>query len=169
MLSLSWRRIRTPFKDLSGGAREALGAFPNLAGLRTIIWVAAGLLLVALVNLAQSSNSALIARNLSVKQARIAQLKQEDALLRYQIAEDTAPPNIERRALTLGLGPAKNVVYASLPNLKVDMAEVMPAFEPHIAAAQAQSSTPSLASPWDQILALFGLGGSSTYVEAQSQ
>jgi hypothetical protein len=169
MASLSRRYISTPMKDLSGGLKEALGAFPNLAGLKTIIWVAAGLLLVALVNLAQSSNSALIARNLSVKQARLAQLKQEDALLRYEIAEATAPPNIERRAVALGLGPAKNVVYAALPDLKVDMAEVMPAFEPHIAVAQVQPSAPSIASPFDQVLALFGIGSSSDHVEAQSQ
>jgi hypothetical protein len=169
MLSLSLRRIKSPFKSLSNGAHEALGAFPNLAGLRTVIWIAAGLLLVALVNLAQSSNAALIARNTSVKQARLAELQRQDALLRYEIAEATAPPNIERRAVALGLGPAKHVVYTSLPNLDVNMAEVMPAFEPHTSTDLVPPSTTNVPSPLDQVLALFGLGSSSDYAEAQSQ
>jgi hypothetical protein len=169
MLSHSLRRISSPLKGLSNSAHEVLGAFPNLAGLRTVIWIAAGLLLVALVNLAQSSNAALIARNLSVNQARLAELQRQDALLRYEIAEATAPPNIERRAVTLGLGPAKHVVYASLPDLNVDMAEVMPAFEPNTPTNRVQPSTTNVSSPLGQILALFGLGSSSDYAEAHSQ
>ena len=169
MASFSFRIIRTPFKGLSNTAHEAIGTLPKFAGVRTALWIAAGLLLVALVYLAQSSNAALIARNLSVKQARIAELQHQDALLRYEIAQNTAPPTIERRALALGLSPAKHVVYASLPDLKVDMAEVMPAFAPPTNTSQVQESTIKVPSPLDQILALFGFDSSSGSVEAQSQ
>jgi hypothetical protein len=169
MLSFSSRRIKNPLKDLANGAHEALGALPNFAGVRTTIWIAAGLLLVALVYLAQSSNAALIARSRSVKEARLAELQRQDALLRYEIAQVTSPPNIERRAFALGLGPAKHVVYASLPNLNVDMAEVMPAFAPRTTASQVQDSPTVVQSPLDQILALFGFGSASGHVEAQSQ
>lgn len=169
MLSISMRSIGSPFKFVSKTAREALGAIPNFAGVRTAIWIAAGLLLVALVYLAQSSNAALIARNLNVKQARLAELQRQDAQLRYEIAQLTAPPNIERRAIALGLGPAKHVVYATLPVLNVDMAEVMPAFAPRTVVSQPLSPGILVPSPVDQILALFGLGGSTDRVEAQSQ
>jgi hypothetical protein len=169
MLSFSFRRIRTPFKGVSGNVQKALGALPKFAGVRTAIWIAAGLLLVALVYLAQSSNAALIARNVSVKEARLAELQRQDALLRYEIAQVTSPPNIERRALVLGLSPAKHVVYASLPELHVDMAEVMPAFAPPTTTGQVQEAAAKIPSPFDQVLALFGFGSASDYAEAQSQ
>jgi hypothetical protein len=169
MISYSFRSIKTPLKDFSGNVREAMGELPSFAGVRTVIWIAAGLLLVALVYLAQSSNAALIARNLSVKQARLAELQRQDALLRYEIAQVTSPPTIERRARVQGLGPATHVFYASLPNLHVDMAEVMPAFEPPTTTGQVQESATKTPSPLDQVLALFGFGSVSDYAEAQSQ
>lgn len=170
MKSFSFRKVKSPFKSLSRATREALGVVPNFAGVKTAIWIAAGLLLVALVYLAQSSNAALIARNQSVKQARLEELKHEDALLRYEIAEATSPPSIERRARALGLGPAKHVVYASLPDLKVNMAEVMPAFAPRTTTqVELPSQSVRAQSPLDQVMALFGFGTYSDYAEAESR
>lgn len=168
-MRFSLRKAGTPFKRLSKAAGGAVRALPNFAGIRTVTWIAAGLLLVALVYLAQASNAALIARNLSVKQARLAELQHQDTLLRYEIAQLTAPPNIENRALALGLGPAKHVVYAALPDLNVDMAEVMPAFAPPVSNGPVIASTIQVPSPLDQILALFGINGATDHVEAQSQ
>lgn len=164
-------RLRRPLNSLSHAARDALGVFPGFAGVRTAIWIAAGLLLVALVYLAQSSNAALIARNQSVKEARLQELKHEDAFLRLEIAEATSPPTIEKRARALGLAPAQRVVYASLPDLKVDLAEVMPAFAPRTSNKQVllQDAPAQPQSPLSQILALFGLGTASDSVEAQSR
>lgn len=169
MLSLTFPSITTCWKGLTGRSHAALEAIPALGGVRTIVWIAAALLLVALVYLAQSSNAALIARDLSLKQDRIAELQREDAQLRYDIAQATAPPTIERRARALGLGPAKHVVYATLPKLTVDLAEVMPAFAPHTATRVVQESADVATSPLDQILALFGLGGASDRAQAETQ
>lgn len=169
MLSLSFPSIRKGWKGLAHKSDEALEALPTLAGVRTMVWIAAGLLLVALVYLAQSSNAALIARDLSVKQARLAELQRQDAQLRYDIAQATAPPTMERRAQALGLGPARHVVYATLPELTVDLAEVMPAFAPHTTTRVVQESSDVAPSPLDQILALFGLGGASARAQAETQ
>lgn len=171
MSSFSFRKVRTPFRGLSRAAQDALGVFPGFAGVKTAVWIASGLLLVALVYLAQSSNAALIARNQTVKEARLQELKQEDALLRLQIAEATSPPTIEKRARALGLAPAQHVVYSSLPDLRVDMAEVMPAFAPRSTATQVTllDAPAQTQSPLGQILALFGVGSASDSVEAQSR
>ncbi len=169
MSSLSFPSIRTYWKGLAIESHAALGSVSSLAGVRTMVWIAAGLLLVALVYLAQSSNAALIARDLSVKQDRIAELQRQDAQLRFDIAQATAPPTIERRAQALGLGPAKHVVYATRPELTVDLAEVMPAFAPHTSTHVVQESPDVAPSPLDQILALFGLGGASDRAQAETQ
>jgi hypothetical protein len=169
MLSLSFSWVRALSKGLGNTSPATREGLPTLAGVRTVAWIAAALLLAALMYLAQSSNAALIARNLRVKQDRTAELQRQDAQLRYDIAQAKAPPTMQRRALALGLGPAKHVVYSTLPELNIDLAEVMPAFAPRAAASVIQDSTTVMPSLLDQLLALFGLGGASNRAQAESQ
>ncbi len=160
--------MQNSFKRFSKNARARLHRLPTFGGVRTVLWIALGLLLVALVYLAQSSNAAVLARSLRLKQERIAELERENAQLNYDIAAATAPSSIEARARQLGLGPAKNIVYANLPPLQSDRS-TLPAMG-ILAASTAADNTPAVpTSPWNQILALLGLGGGTDRVEAQSK
>lgn len=157
------------YKRLAKRAQARLAALPSFGGVRTAAWIGAGLLLVALVYLAQSSNAALIARNLRAKQLKIAEIRRENAQLRFEIAAATAPSAIEKRAGSIGLKPPRNVVYAdNLSALRVDLADVMPAFAPH-----PQHPTPEFAAPhvtvWQQLFGTFGFNGTSSRAEAQTK
>ena len=146
-----------------------LGALPTFDGLRTVTWVAFGLLLVALVYLAEFSNAALLAHSLQNKEAQIQELERENAQLQYEIAAATSPASIEVRAQKLGLGPARNVVYTNLPALQAENSQILPDLPVAPAPTLGQDLTVSVPSPWDQILALFGLGGATDRVQAQSR
>ncbi len=157
------KAIRNSLNQVTKKTRVQLNSLPRFGGVRTVVWVATGLLLVALLYLAQFSNASLLARSLRVKQNRIAELDRANAQLRYEIAAATSPASIEVRARKLGLAPAKTVVYTNLPQLRPDRTQLMPSYEP---PAPLTLTTP-LPTPWDQVLALFGLGGSSDRAQAQ--
>ncbi len=165
MLSKSYPTVRDSYKVLNRNLRAGVKALPTLGNLRTFTLVAALLVFVALVNLAQFSSAAMIARNLQLKQVRIAELKEENAQLRFEIAAATAPGTIESRAKKLGLGPATNIVYTSLPALHPDRAQPVPAFE----MGEQPAVTTAVPAPWDQILSLFGIDNSSGRAQAQSK
>ncbi len=160
--------IRISWERITREAQDAIGHLPTFGGVRTIVWVAAGLLLVAIVYLAQSSNAALIAHNLHLKEIKIQELEKENAELRYEIAGVTSPASLEERAKKLGLGPARRVIYTDLPSLvKDDFPGVvdLPARAPDVL----QRSTPAVAeTAWEQMLGLFGFGRTNR-AEAQSQ
>ncbi len=168
MLSNLLPSIRNSFKRFSKDARESLRRLPTLGGLRTVLWIALGLLLVALVYLAQSSNAAVLARSLRLKQERIAELERQNAQLNYEIAAATAPSMLESRARQLGLGPAKSIVYANLPPLQSEHS-TLPAMGILAATSAADNAPVAPTSPWDQILALFGFGNRTDHAEAQSK
>ncbi len=168
MLPKSISRMRNSFKRSARHVRSYFPRLPTFGGLRTVAWVAVGLLLVALVYLAQESNAALIARNLRTKQLQLAEIQRENSDLRYQIAAETSPDSIARRASKLGLGPAQHVVYAPIPNLTVEQSVVMPSFAPYEKPAVKQEQVAAAPSAWSQILELFGLGQSSDRAQAQS-
>ncbi len=159
--------VRASYKRITQEVQAALKQLPTFGGVRTILWVAVGLLLVAVIYLAQSSNAAMVAYNLRVKEARIQQLEQENAQLRYEISSMTAPSAIEARAKKLGLGPARRAVYADLPALQGDpelnIAE-LPARAPDVPLQAAVQKT----DPWHDLLGVFGLGQTNR-AEAQSQ
>ena len=149
-------------------AAENLPTMPSLGGVRTLAWVAAGLLLVALIYLAQSSNAALTARTLRVKQLRLEELDRDNSQLRFEIATATSASSISERAKKLGLGPAKAVVYATMPQLQVDLADVMPAFAPY----QKTVAIPRIASndsALNQFLTLLGITDATDRAQAQSK
>lgn len=127
-----------------------------------------GFLLIALIYLAQSSNAAMILREVRVKEQRIAELNRENAQLRYEIAALTAPSAIEQRARKLGLGPAKRVIYADMPWLKPEPNEIMPAFLPHATSVSVHRSD-SNANLLDQLLFMLGLSSGGDYVNAQTR
>ncbi len=168
MFTQPFSSIRNSFKRASKRARASLQDLPTFGGLRTITSVAASLLLVALVYLAQSSNAALIARNLRVKEDRIQQLEQQNAQLRYEISAVTSPAAVEQRAKKLGLGPAKRVIYASLPELQGEDTLKEVAMLPQAPEATAQAESTAGQSVVQQILSMFGLGDSNS-AQAQSQ
>ncbi len=160
--------IQNSYERITRRAQAAVQSLPTFGGMRTVIWAASGLLLVALVYLAQASNAALIAHNLHLKEAKIEQLEMENAQLRFDIANATSPAAIQDRAKLLGLGPATHVVYATLPSLVEDdrLGVVnLPARAPNVAPQQATAAAPTV---MDQILSLFGLGRTNR-ADAQSQ
>ncbi len=168
MLSNPLPSMRNSFKRFSKNARERLRHLPTLGGVRTVLWIALGLLLVALIYLAQSSNAAVLARSLRLKQERIAELERENAQLNYEIAASTAPSAIEARARQLGLGPAKSIVYANLPALQSERS-TLPALSILAASNAAEAPLAAPTSPWEQILALLGLDSGTGRAEAQSK
>ncbi len=168
MLSNLLRTIKKFPKRLSNSTGARLDGLPRIGFTRAIVWAAAGLILVSLVYLAQSSNAALIARNLRIKQLRLEEVQRENAQLRYEIAAATSPSSIDQRARKLGLAPAKNVVYGNMPALRVDLADVMPAFAPKINPPD-KTAPPSTDSLWQQLAALFGFSGASDRVQAKTK
>lgn len=160
--------VKNPFDGFAWPMPVNLGTLPNLGGMRTVLWVTFGLLLVAVVYLAQFSNAAILAHSLQNKQAQIEELKRENAQLQYEIAAATSPDSIQLRAQKLGLGPAKNIVYANLPALQPEDAQLLPKLAVPPVPEISQDLTVAVPSPWEQILALFGLGTSSS-AQAQSK
>ena len=119
--------------------------------------------------LAQFSNAAVLAHSLQSKEAQIEELQRENAQLQYEIAVATSPASIEVRARKLGLGPAKNVVYANLPALQSDDAQILPELPAQSTPSIGQDLTVAVPSPWDQLLVLLGLGNTTNSVQAQSK
>ncbi len=160
--------LNRSYKRLSRRAEAALKSLPTFGGTRTVIWAACGLLLVALVYLAQASNAALIAHNLHLKENQIQQLEMENAQLRYEIANATSPAAIQERAKKLGLGPATHVVYVTLPALGEDDSLGVVNLPARAPDTPVQSDTVASTTVWDQLLSLFGFGGTNR-AEAQGQ
>lgn len=130
---------------------------------KRLVAVALGVLVVTLFYVAQNSQAVLYARSLRVKQERLAQLERENAQLEAEIAALTSPSALEPRARALGLAPAKNVIYADVPPMSADIADVLPAFVP-------QTQTPSMKSDlstqfalwWDSVKLQLGLSRNGT-------
>ena len=161
--------LKHPFTGLSLPSAASLGALPAFPGLRTLMWVGLGLLLVAVMYLAQFSRAAVLAHSLQNKEAQIQELERENAQLQFEIAVATSPASIEQRATKLGLGPAKSVVYANLPALDSGDAQLLPELPVTAVPALSQDLTVAVPSPWDQILALYGLDNTTNSAEAQSR
>jgi cell division protein FtsL len=154
------------FKKLARARWDTLPAF----GTARIALLALGVfILVALIYLAQSSNAALIARDLRVKQLKIQEVQRENAQLRYEIAALASPSAIEQRARKLGLGPAKRVVYADMPWIQPAPNELMPAFLPQGQDTSALQTFETDTNTLGQLLALFGLESLTDRVNASSQ
>jgi hypothetical protein len=151
-------------------AQSNLRRLPGTGSVRLVVAVLIGFLLVAMVYLAQSSNAAMIARELRLKQLRIEDLKRQNAQLRYEIAALTSPTAIQVRALKMGLGPAKRVIYADLPWLETETNEIMPSFLAFEQEAQAQVQMQATqADAWEQFLARLGFGFSDGLANAQTK
>jgi cell division protein FtsL len=165
-------RIKTEYRKLKKQARTRWETMPSFGtGTMRIALVALiAFIFVALVYLAQSSNAALIARDLRVKQLKIQEIERENAQLRYEIAALASPSAIEQRARKLGLGPAKKVVYAEMPWIQLPPNELMPAFLP-------DANTNTVPQTFDaaentvveQLLSVLGLGNLTDYVNAQAK
>ena len=108
-------QLKTEYRKLKKQARTRWEALPSSGTMRIALMSLIAFILVAMVYLAQSSNAALIARDLRVKQLKIQEVERENAQLRYEIAALASPSAIEQRARKLGLGPARKVVYAEMP------------------------------------------------------
>ncbi len=161
--------IKNPFIGLALPTLANLGTLPAFPGLRTVMWIGLSLLFVAVLYLAQFSNAAVLAHSLQSKEARIQELQRENAQLQYEIAVATSPASIEARARKLGLGPAKNVVYANLPALQAEDAQILPELPALSAGTISQDLTVVVPSPWEQLLVLFGLDSATHSVQAQSK
>lgn len=166
-----WReRIETKYQELIEQARARWETLPSFGTMRIALVALMAFIFFALVYLMQSSNAALIARDLRVKQLKIQEIERENAQLRYEIAALASPSAIEQRARKLGLAPAKRVVYAEMPWIQPPPNELMPAFLPEgntDAASQVYETTD--ASVWEELLSVLGLGNLSDYVNAQTR
>lgn len=158
----SWSRLVT-------GAGTRLTEMPSLGSTRMLLGALFGFLLFALVYLAFSSNAAMTARNLRIKQLKIAEVERENAQLRYRIAALTSPAAIDQRARKLGLGPARKVVYASMPWLRVDPEEIMPAYLRQPRAVFAPPALAANGDTWDALFTLLGLNSSGSRANAQTK
>jgi cell division protein FtsB len=160
------KRIKNLSKRFSKTTDQRLASLPSFGSARTMVWIVVGLIFVWLIYLAQSSHAAVVARDLRVKQLQLEALNRENAQLRFDIAQLTAPSAIEERARKLGLGPPQNVFYATLPELHVDASELMPAFAPQTQNMTGEAMLASDTNVWEQLLALFGFSSSD---RAQAQ
>ena len=147
--------------------QKTWGRWGRARGPRTskkiIVAAIAGIMIGALFYVAQNSQAVLFSRSVRVKQDRLDQLEKQNAQLRAEIAALTLPSTIESRAKALGLGPAKSVMYADLPQLDSDMTSVLPAFNP---SARLAREKPDLVSQfglwWESIKLQLGVARSST-------
>jgi hypothetical protein len=149
--------------------RQVRARWDNLPtfGMMRVALLALGMfILVALIYLAQSSNAALIARDLRVKQLQIQEVERENALLRYEIAGLASPSAIEQRARKMGLGPAKRVVYADMPWIQPSPNELMPAFLPQGGIETAPQTFDTSKDTLQELLKLFGLESLTDRVNA---
>jgi cell division protein FtsL len=163
-------RIKTLYRRLKKQARTRWEAMPSFGTLRIALVALGAFILVALVYLAQASNAALIARDLRVKQLKIQEVERENAQLRYEIAALASPSAVEQRARKLGLGPAKNVVYAEMPWIQPPPNELMPAFlsDTNIDTVP-QAFDAADNTLFEQLLSVFGLGNLSNFANAQTK
>ena len=160
------KRYRKLKKD--AGARWE--AMPRASSLRIVLVALGAFILIAIVYLAQSSNAAIIARDLRVKQLQIDQVERENAQLRYEIAALASPSAIQERAEKLGLGPAKHVVYAQMPWIQPEPNELMPAFLPQTQTVTAPQTFDTQSDPpLVQVLQSLGLGSLTNLISPQSQ
>lgn len=163
-----WREgFKQRLRALKKDARVRYENLPTLGMMRVVLLALGMFILVALIYLAQSSNAALRARDLRVKQLKIQEIERENAQLRYEIAALASPSAIEQRARKLGLGPAKRVVYADMPWIEPPPNELMPAFLPQ----QDQVTAPQTFNPnsdtLQELFKLLGLENSDHQVNAQ--
>ncbi len=159
------RRYRALMKD----ARWRWDTAPKFGTARIALLALGMFILVALIYLAQSSNAALIARDLRVKQLKIQEVERENAQLRYEIAALASPSAIEQRARKLGLGPAKRVVYAEMPWIQPSPNELMPAFLPQGQVVTAPQTIQTDSDTLQELLKLFGLESLTEQVNAQTK
>lgn len=157
------------YKRFKKNARSRWDMLPKFGTARIALLALGMFILVALIYLAQSSNAALIARDLRVKQLKIQEVERENAQLRYEIAALASPSAIEQRARKLGLGPAKRVVYADMPWIQPEPNELMPAFLPQGRVVGAPQTFESNADTFQELLKLFGLEGFAEQVNAQTK
>jgi len=144
-------------------------AMPTFATARILLLALGMFILVAMIYLAQSSNAALLARDLRVKQLQIQEVERENAQLRYEIAALASPSAIEQRARRLGLGPAQRVVYADMPWIQPSPNELMPAFLPQGNIITTPQTFKSSSDTLSDLMALLGLDGFSDSVNAQAK
>lgn len=166
ILSIS---MKQSWLRLVEGAQARLSEMPSFGSTRLLLGALFGFLFFAMVYLALSSNAAMTARSLRLKQIKIAEVERENAQLRYEIAALTSPAAIDQRARQLGLGPAKKVVYADMPWLSVDPEEIMPAYLRQPRAVFGQPALSSSGDTWDALLTLLGLNSSGTRANAQTK
>jgi len=158
MLARGRERVRLAFRKFKKRTLARVEALPSFGSARIALVALMAFMLVALVYLAQSSNAALVARDLRVKQVKILEIERENAQLRYEIAALASPSAIEQRARRLGLGPAKHVVYADMPWIQPSPNELMPAFLPQNTGVTApQTFNVDRSTVLQQLLSVFGL------------
>lgn len=157
------------YRKLKKNARSRWDNLPTFGMMRVALLALGVFILVAMVYLAQSSNAALIARDLRVKQLKILEVERENAMLRYEIAALASPSAIEQRARKLGLGPAKRVVYADMPWIQPSPNELMPAFLPQGQVVTAPQTYDRNSDTAQELLKLFGLDVLTNRVNAQGQ
>lgn len=160
--------LRDELLDVTGQAAGTVRAVIRFNGVKTVAWLAALLLLIAGFYLAQSSNATYLAQGVRLKEARVEELRRENAQLRFDISAATSPKGIEERAKKLGLGPATRVVYTSVPLLEGDERMRVVSFAPRLDAPGTLVTSAPRATVWGQIRALFGLGEYSR-AEARSK
>ena len=166
-----WRaRLGANYRWVRKTARARIAQWPSLGSARLALFALIAFIFVALVYLAQSSNAALVARDLRVKQLQIQEIQRENAQLRYEIAALAAPSAVEQRARKLGLGPAKRVVYVEMPWIQPAPNELMPAFLP---PSQVVTSPTTFDVPrttvLEQLFAMLGLSSLSDRASAQTK
>ncbi len=149
--------IRKWMRQTTSRLHARLAGLPSFGSARVALVALGAFMLVALIYLAQSSNAAIVARDLRVKQLKIEEIERENALLRYEIAALASPSAIETRARKLGLGPAKRVVYAEMPWLQPEPNELMPAFLPeHHGIGAPEVFNTDRSTVFEQLLTMFG-------------
>ena len=162
-------QLNQKYRAAKKDARMRWDNLPTFGMMRVALLALGMFILVALIYLAQSSNAALLARDLRVKQLKIQEVERENAQLRYEIAALASPSAIEQRARKLGLGPAKRVVYAEMPWIQPEPNELMPAFLPQGNIVTAPQTFQSSSSTLDELLALLGLESLTDRVNAQTR
>lgn len=164
-----WRdRFDKSLRKLKKQARTRWDTLPTFGMMRVALLALGMFILVAMIYLAQSSNAALIARDLRVKQLKIQEVERENAQLRYDIAALASPSAIEARARRLGLGPAKRVVYADMPWIQPSPNELMPAFLPQGQVVTAPQTFDSSTDTPGELLKLLGLDNLTGRANAQT-
>lgn len=160
-------RLNQGYRKFKKNLHTRWDAMPTFATARILLLAVGMFILVAMIYLAQSSNAALLARDLRVKQLEIQEVERENAQLRYEIAALASPSAIEARARRLGLGPAKRVVYADMPWIQPSPNELMPAFLPQGQVVTTPQTFKSSSDTFQELLALLGLDGYSESANAQ--